>query len=268
MGDSDKQSLLWSTEEIFPRSQKDIKGKQKIETDFIPEFPNEDVRISIDSIDSKEKTISREELRKVWTPQPPLVRDDKVRRSSLWDSAVGLSNDLKTFNEDSNGKIREEIRAEKLVGEIEAIKEQSLDLLSQSNNNPHRQSHIELEREINTVNYLEIEMSSNHLKTELKDKVQKSNKKRNSMSERLSELLRPTPVPIVEKKKTSKASKEIRVSALNCSELRKPNSIAERMPPEWAILLLGCVLGLSSGISVVVFNKGVCILQILHFIYF
>jgi hypothetical protein len=29
------------------------------------------------------------------------------------------------------------------------------------------------------------------------------------------------------------------------------------MPPEWVLLLVGCLLGVSSGISVVIFDKGV-----------
>ncbi|CAM6082196.1 unnamed protein product [Calypogeia fissa] len=49
------------------------------------------------------------------------------------------------------------------------------------------------------------------------------------------------------------------------SSLQRRNSIAaqvgEKVPPEWALLLLGCLLGLMTGLSVVLFNKGV------HFIH-
>ncbi|KAL3684926.1 hypothetical protein R1sor_002948 [Riccia sorocarpa] len=41
---------------------------------------------------------------------------------------------------------------------------------------------------------------------------------------------------------------------------RRPSFAAqmgERVPPEWALLLLGCFLGLASGLSVVTFNRGV-----------
>ncbi|KAL2653122.1 hypothetical protein R1flu_021250 [Riccia fluitans] len=41
---------------------------------------------------------------------------------------------------------------------------------------------------------------------------------------------------------------------------RRPSLAAqmgERVPPEWALLLLGCFLGLASGLSVVTFNRGV-----------
>lgn len=41
---------------------------------------------------------------------------------------------------------------------------------------------------------------------------------------------------------------------------RRPSiaaQVGERVPPEWALLLLGCFLGLASGLSVVIFNNGV-----------
>lgn len=34
--------------------------------------------------------------------------------------------------------------------------------------------------------------------------------------------------------------------------------LADSAPPEWALLLLGCLLGLATGLLVAVFNKGVC----------
>lgn len=279
MGDGDKRSLLWSPEEILPVSEKDTKGKQKVGSDFFPDFPNglntsnHDVRIAIGSAGSPvsdEATVSREELPKIWTPEPPLVPDDRVRRSSLWDSAVGLGDDFSTFSEDSEGKIREETRAGKRVGEIEAADERPL-LLPQSDTDSdvdsRGRSHIELSQ-INVTNALEEEESSSNFRTEMKDWVKQADKRRNSMAERLSELLRPRPASVadtevkaLEKKETLDAGKEKRVSQLNHSSTwKKKNSIAKRMPPEWVLLLLGCLLGLSSGISVVIFNKGVCLL--------
>ena len=37
----------------------------------------------------------------------------------------------------------------------------------------------------------------------------------------------------------------------------KSMSFTERVPPEWAVLLLGCALGLATGASVVLFNLAV-----------
>jgi len=34
--------------------------------------------------------------------------------------------------------------------------------------------------------------------------------------------------------------------------------LADSAPPEWALLLLGCLLGLATGLLVAAFNKGVC----------
>ena len=38
---------------------------------------------------------------------------------------------------------------------------------------------------------------------------------------------------------------------------RAISGFAERVPPEWAVLLLGCALGLATGASVVLFNLAV-----------
>ena len=35
------------------------------------------------------------------------------------------------------------------------------------------------------------------------------------------------------------------------------DSLGDSAPPEWALLLIGCLLGVSSGLLVAVFNKGV-----------
>ena len=39
--------------------------------------------------------------------------------------------------------------------------------------------------------------------------------------------------------------------------ISKSMSLTERVPPEWAVLLLGCALGLATGASVVLFNLAV-----------
>jgi len=38
--------------------------------------------------------------------------------------------------------------------------------------------------------------------------------------------------------------------------------LADSAPPEWALLLLGCLLGLATGLLVAAFNKGVCLFSI------
>lgn len=44
--------------------------------------------------------------------------------------------------------------------------------------------------------------------------------------------------------------------------LLSPRGFSERVPPEWAVLLLGCALGLATGASVVLFNLAVSSLQL------
>lgn len=44
------------------------------------------------------------------------------------------------------------------------------------------------------------------------------------------------------------------------------DSLTESAPPEWALLLIGCLLGLASGLCVAFFNKGVSFYWILIFL--
>lgn len=238
MGDSDRRSLLWSPEDILSdsESEKDVKqGKHA------------DVRIPIGSADSD----SREDLGKLWTPEPHLVPDDRLRRSTLWGSAGGRS------TEASRDEIREETRAGKRVAEIEALPHSDTDsdvesqALLLSNGGTHTNG---------------IEETVNPGRGEIQEWVRRSDQKRNSMAERLSELLRPQPASVdadvdATARERRKSADNKRVSQLNRPSLQRRNSLAmqvsERVPPEWVLLLLGCLLGLSSGISVVLFNKGV-----------
>lgn len=270
MGDSDRRSLLWSPEDILSDSdsEKDVKGKQILGGGF--DTKNAEVRIPIGSADSIEDTVSREDLDKLWTPEPHLVPDDRLRRSTLWGSAAGLG---KGLTEASRDEIREETRAGKRVAEIEAVDER---LLPHSDVESHALLLSNGANQTNGVHKFGIEEAANRGRSEIKEWVRRSDQKRNSMAERLSDLLRPQPVSVDadvdatarERRKSSDNGREKRVSQLNRSSLQRRNSLAmqvsERVPPEWVLLLLGCLLGLSSGISVVLFNKGVCLLQISH----
>jgi hypothetical protein len=42
------------------------------------------------------------------------------------------------------------------------------------------------------------------------------------------------------------------------------DELADSAPPEWALLLLGCLLGLATGLLVAAFNKGVCQFSIFY----
>lgn len=41
--------------------------------------------------------------------------------------------------------------------------------------------------------------------------------------------------------------------------------LGDSAPPEWALLLIGCLIGLTTGLFVALFNKGVCRIFILFF---
>lgn len=255
MGDSDRPSLLWLPEEPGSESEKGIKGKSQLES------RSSDVRIPIGSAASEDsETVSRSDLGKLWTPEPLLVPDDRVRRSSLWVSAAGSA---------TRGEIREEIRAGKRVAEIEAIDEHPP---TPSDTDSDVESRALLQRDgatTNGIHKFEIEEPPNRVRSEIKDWVRRSDKKRNSMAERLSDLLKPkttsadseSEATARERRRASDGGREKRVSQLTRPSLQRRNSLAmqvsERVPPEWVLLLLGCLLGLSSGISVVLFNKGV-----------
>ncbi|GJP32874.1 hypothetical protein CLOM_g17467 [Closterium sp. NIES-68] len=49
----------------------------------------------------------------------------------------------------------------------------------------------------------------------------------------------------------------VMISPASPTALVSPRSFSERVPPEWAVLLLGCALGLATGASVVLFNLAV-----------
>ena len=287
--DSEKRTLPWGPEEFVSGSNKaDIKGKEIIRSDLLPDPTHgfnfsDDIRIPITTAGpsfSEEKTVSREELAKILTPEPLPVHDDRVRRSSLWDSAVAINPASTALGEDSEARrneIREETRAGKQVVEIEAAGNESprplLPLpVADSDVESHGRSPRESPKEVDVfVHNLEIEKPANRVRSEMKAWVQKSDEKRNSMAERLSELLKARPAFTAvseaestprERKRVSDAFKDKQVAELNRSPLPKKITLAERMPPEWVLLLLGCIVGLSSGLSVVAFNKLVCLLQI------
>jgi hypothetical protein len=84
---------------------------------------------------------------------------------------------------------------------------------------------------------LEIEKPTNRVRSEMKAWVQRSDEKRNSLAERLSDLLKPRAaagamaeaIPL-QRKRVSNVSKGKQVSQLNQSPLlRKQNTLAERM---------------------------------------
>ena len=282
MGDSDRRSLLWSPEEILSDadSETDFKGKRIVGGGSSPGFNtnNADDRIAFSSADSIEDTESREDLAKLWTPEPNRLPDDRLRRSILWGSAAGLGKDLAEANRD---EIREETRAGKRVAEIEVVDERPL---------PHSDTDSDLEshalllgdgaNHTNGFHNLEIEEVENGGRGDIKEWVRTPVQKQNSMVERLADLLRPTPASVDadvdatarERRRNSGNGRVKRVSQLNRPTLQRRNSLAmqvsERVPPEWVLLLLGCLLGLSTGISVVLFNKGVCLLQISNYCVF
>ncbi|KAG0599558.1 hypothetical protein M758_12G161400 [Ceratodon purpureus] len=285
-----EKDVNWWPEEIISGSKKDVKGKEKVGsdlliTDSIHGFnlnndgqPHDDVRIPITSASSsfsEEETVSREELAKILTPEPLPVHDDRVRRSSLWDSAVvinpasALDSGSRALSEDSEARrneIREETKAGKRVASDEPPPLISLDSDVESQGRlEHKPAQL---KEVDVLLHnLEIEKPANRVRSEMKLWVEKSDEKRNSMAERLSDLLKPRPPApaaavaeasnIVQAwKSASNASKEKPVAELKKLQVRKKKTtLAERMPPEWVLLLLGCVLGLSSGLSVVAFNK-------------
>lgn len=301
MRDSDKQPLPWWPEGIVSNSaEKDVKGKGKVGSDVLCDLTHgfnlnnepthgfnlntDEVCIPIRSASSasssfsEEETVSRDELAIILTPEPLPGHDDRVRRSSLWVSAVAINTASRTFSDDSEARrneIREETKAGKRVAEID----EPLSLLSQSASSSDVESQGLLQhdpvhetKEVDVlVHSLETANHANRLRSEMKTWVQKSDEKRNSIAERLSDLLKPRPVsaavadpevPPRERKRVSTVSKEKQISQLNKTPSLKKDPLAERMPPEWVLLLLGCVLGLSTGLSVVSFNKLVCLLQV------
>lgn len=251
--DGDRRSLLWSPSEILSDSDSsetiNTNGKQG------------DTRIQINSaVPSEPETIAREDLTSLWTPDSSLlVPDDRHRRSSLWDSAV-------VTNSTSRDETREESRAGKRIAEIEST-DSDIESRRLLDDDDRAVLHS------NGIQKFEIE-EPGRARNEIKEWVRRADQRQSSMAERLSNLLRIDPSASVvddaggdatarERRRFSDPGRGSgrRIAQLTRPSLQRRNSLAmqvsDRVPPEWVLLLLGCLLGLFSGISVVLFNKGV-----------
>lgn len=234
MGESDKQPLLLLPEDSNSDSKNETKGKTKL---------NADVHVPVGSAASRfSETANRDDLEKLWIPDPLFVSDDRVRRDGLWGSALGLA------TRDEN---METTRDCKRVAEIEATVEHPL---SQYDRDLHGDSHALLQHDAaltNGIQKFEIERPSERPRSDIKEWVRKSDQERNSQAEWFSELLKLKPASMNseaesiagERELSSDRKREKRVSQLTRPSLQRQSSFAmqvsERMPPEWVLLLLG-----------------------------
>lgn len=215
-----------------------------------------------------EESMRNENLSALWTPARIFMGDDRNLRSTLWESTLG-SADSPVERYGRVEMVRDERRKNKSGGETD---EQTLllplsDALVESHGpllgrgfDMHGVSVSEAE-----------EVPAKKMGDWERNPAQR--RERNSIAERLTALLKPRPgLPATDVEATTRERRfqelkfERRVSQLNRPSLERRPSIAvqvsERVPPEWVLLLLGCLLGLSTGISVVGFNKGVSLSEL------
>jgi hypothetical protein len=186
----------------------------------------------------------------LWTPAANLPGVDSDGHSSLWSSAPEINATLR-------------IAGKKLPNWKSAVEETALHglLQSQSDTEADVEAVGELRRERSTPG----ETHGNGIQ-EIE---------RKSLAARLTALVRPRGMAADDITPESSSSQERRranggaverqISTLNRPQSQSSPSIAsqmsDRVPPEWVLLLVGCLLGLSSGISVVIFNKGVYLIH-------
>ncbi len=187
----------------------------------------------------------------LWTPAANLPGVDSDGHSSLWSSAPEINATLR-------------IAGKKLPNWKSAVQETALHglLQSQSDTEADVEAVGELRRDRSTPG----ETHGNGLQET----------ERKSVAARLTALVWPRGMAADDITPESSSSQERRranggavvrqVSTLNRPQSQSSPSIAsqmsDRVPPEWVLLLVGCLLGLSSGISVAIFNKGVSLLQL------
>jgi hypothetical protein len=271
MADPDRRSLPWSavetTLELDSYLDREVRERQKPSS--LPYLTKIEVCLSDEPALCDEESTRNENLSAVWTPARVIVGDDRKRRSTLWESTFGSA--VRPVERDGRVEMARDERRKNRNGGV--TDEQTLllpfsDALVESHG-----AFLGSVIEMNGVSASEVdEVPAKEMEDGGRNAAQR--RERNSMAERLTTLLKPRPgLPATDVEATTRERRrfqelkfERRVSQLNRPSLERRPSIAvqvsERVPPEWVLLLLGCLLGLSTGISVVGFNKGVSLSEV------
>ena len=273
MADSERRSLLlWPVASISD-SNSDSDSAVLEEEKFRSTsggLSNDDIPMPIPSADLEEEASSNEDMSTLLFPARAAIGDGRHRRSRLWSSLQDKNQNLRRIH-DSIEERRDERREAKVAGKKVVVKSDETWPLLLS------KSDTDSEVQTSGIHALHLDKAPGNKKSEIKGWLHRAGQRtdRGITADRLSELLSTRSVSTTTNMEMttreiypSGATGERRISPLNLPPLHRRPSIAvqvsERVPPEWVLLLLGCLLGLSSGVSVVGFNKAVWLLQLLH----
>ncbi len=253
MAEGDTHPLLWAAASSDSESDTEIHAERSENAVANSQRDRRVLPVSTSPENQEEKEKEEEEavngnhFAALWTPATSLPGvDGDDGRSRLWSSAPEINAALR------NGvkpKTKQKLATEKQSG-IRAL------LQSQSDTEPDVEALGELGRDRN----MPVERQGNGIR---------ETGRNSSVAEELTALVRPRaitadtgPEALLQNHRRSNEQAFDRQSLTsNHSQLERRPSIAaqmsERVAPEWLLLLVGCLLGLSTGISVVIFNKGV-----------
>lgn len=273
MADSERRSLLLWPVASISNSNSDSDSVVLEEEKFRStsgRLSNDDILMPIPSVDLEEEAASNENMSTLLFTARAAVGDGRNRRSRLWSSVQDKTQNFRRIH-DSIEERRDERREAKVAGKKVAVQSDETWplLLSKSD----RDSEVQT----SGIHALHLDKAPGNRKSEIKAWLHRAGEgaDRGITADRLSEFLSTRSVSTTTNMETttreiypSGATGERRISPLNLPPLHRRPSIAvqvsERVPPEWVLLLVGCLLGLSSGVSVVGFNKAVWLLQLLH----
>ncbi|KAH8947467.1 hypothetical protein BDL97_11G042400 [Sphagnum fallax] len=243
-----------------------------------------------------EELDSGDDIHKLWIPAPAIIANEAEMRSCLWSSAPENNYSLKNASRSSRPshmkrdvhysnevQILPPVPCDTYTSDVEAGNREL-----QRGNKRRMPSSIQQEK----TQQIHDEIGFNHegesAPTTTRKKIQswkesdEIRRTRQSVAAHLAELLRPKTIseqdvmransntlPLQQKQQVSSIAVTVPPPggslSVNTPQHLLPQrrrrslvkQVTERMPPEWVLLLVGCLIGVSSGISVVIFDKGV-----------
>jgi hypothetical protein len=256
MAEGDTHPLLWAAASSDSESDTEIRAERSenavanSERDrrVLPVSTSPEDQDDKEKEEEEEEAVSGNHFAALWTPATSLPGvDGDDGRSRLWSSAPEIN---ATLRNGVKPKTKQKLAAEKQSG-IHAL------LQSQSDTEPDVEALGDLGRDRN----MPVERQGNGIR---------ETGRNSNVAEELTALVRPRAITantgpealLQNHRRSSERAFDRQSLTSNRSQLERRPSIAaqmsERVAPEWLLLLVGCLLGLSTGISVVIFNKGIC----------
>lgn len=245
-----------------------------------------------------EELDSGDDIHKLWIPAPAIIAHEAEMRSCLWSSAPENNSSLKNASRSSRSSHMK--RVVHYSNEVQILPPVPCDIYASDveagkrGNKRRMPSSIQQEKGQQILHEIGFNHEEDSAPTRTRKKIQswkesdEIRRTRQSVAAHLAELLRPKTIseqdvmransntlPLQQKQRVSSIAVTIPPPggslSVNTPQHLLPQrrrrslvkQVTERMPPEWVLLLVGCLLGVSSGISVVVFDKGVSMQAVL-----